>query len=141
MESRLFSDEKNCNVLFFSLEKYCNARPGVLIYLKGGIILKNRWSELLGIERSTLWRWEQEIIAKKGGVAGQFWRQRKNKHGYDPYQRFITLIIYALKFPVGMPGKDNQEIIDYFGETYLDVPIWKHLARDKFEQIIRSEEL
>jgi hypothetical protein len=110
---------------------------GVYPWLQDEIIIKSQWSHVIRKSTKTLNRWEDEIINSKPQLKYWFWKGRKNKYGYDSYQRLITLIIRELK---DGHHKTNQEVINWFYQNYKfsGVPIWKLLSRTNFIQFMEK---
>lgn len=62
------------------------------------VLSREEWSEVLAIERSTIWRWEKEVIEKVRSIKEEYWVQERSRFYYlDPYQRFLIAYIRSLK--------------------------------------------
>jgi len=97
-------------------------------------ISREVWAMMLGVNRNTLRRWEDEVIKKKIPLKLYFYK-RKGRYGYDAYQRFITLLIYILKNQVDrLRPLTNSEIVDFFGTQHDGVSMWKIFSRDNFAE-------
>lgn len=122
------------------LGKQCSNKDKVLHWFRDEIISRETWANVLGINRNTLRRWEEEIIKKRSPVKAYFYRNRKNQKGYDAYQRFLTLVIYQVKQtrPNGIAKATNKDVIDFFNQCHDGRSVWRILGRENFAQFIKD---
>jgi hypothetical protein len=101
-------------------------RSGVRSQFDPHFLSREQWAECLGIGRTTIWRWEQNIIRLVVAVLSEY----QTGHDYlDGYQRFILAAIYALKNGYVEEGKkmSNDEVKAYLRSKRSE------LTRDQFE--------
>ncbi|WP_193200829.1 hypothetical protein [Nostoc sp. MG11] len=87
------------------------------------LLSRKKWSNILEIDRITLWRWEVNIINKIAPLRSSYYgTARSYRSNYlDGYQRFLSAIIFFL-----MKGKKYEEV------KRLLITNFMHLRRQDF---------
>lgn len=82
------------NTSKIELWNFFDHRQGVKTQFDPYFTSRGQWADCLGIGRTTIWRWEQNIIRLVVSILQEY----QTGHDYlDNYQRFILAAIYALK--------------------------------------------
>ncbi|MBD2535438.1 hypothetical protein H6G97_41005 [Nostoc flagelliforme FACHB-838] len=95
------------------------------------LLTRTEWVSTLGVNRTTLWRWESEIINKIPPLKTSYYESERGvRSNYlDPYQRFLSAVIYLLKDESIKKGvKNNSQVIQFLKFNFM------HLRRSNFEQ-------
>ncbi len=84
---------------------------------------RKEWGLILGCDRTSIWRWEQEIIR----LAFPILREYRKSIFLDNYQRFILALIHA----------QRQGWLDGKKREYCEIKNWlklqhPHLTREQF---------
>jgi hypothetical protein len=130
------------NSLQSLLCKWCSKKTAIFELFLDEIMSKEAWSEMLGINRNTLRRWEVGIIKRRYILKLNFYDRGSRKYGYDGYQRFITYLICQLKYSSGDKGVarlTNKDVLKYFFSSAGEVTVAEVLSRTNFESFIKQE--
>lgn len=91
---------------------FFDRRSGVKSQFDPYFLSREQWADCLGVGRTTLWRWERNIIRLVIAILSEY----QTGHDYlDNYQRFILAAIYALKNGYVEEGRkmSNEEVKSY----------------------------
>lgn len=101
-------------------------RNGVKSQFDSYFLSREQWANCLGVGRTTIWRWERNIIRLVVSILQEY--QTGNDY-LDGYQRFILAAIYALKNGYVEEGRkmSNEEVKSYLRKKRGE------LTRIKFE--------
>ncbi|MBD2254634.1 hypothetical protein [Nostoc parmelioides] len=93
------------------------------------LLTRTEWSYVLGIDRTTLWRWEKDIIYKVAPIKTAYLSTDRGArtHYLDAYQRFLLTCIFIFKGYVAQGMKTNKQAI-----TFLKIN-FNQLKREQFE--------
>lgn len=97
---------------------------------------REEWANLLGFHRSTLWRWEVQIINQVLPLRFSYYEkcQGVRSNYLDGYQRFLLAVIYLLKGESLEKGvKNNIEVKEFLKRNFM------HLRRKDFEKWKESQ--
>jgi hypothetical protein len=95
------------------------------------LLTREEWVSILGFHRTTLWRWEEDIINKIPPLKASYYEtQRGIRSNYlDAYQRFLSAVIFLLKDESIKKGvRNNIQVIQFLKFNFM------HLRRTNFEQ-------
>lgn len=95
------------------------------------LLTREEWVSLLGFHRTTLRRWEEGIINKIPPLKTSYYESERGlRSNYlDPYQRFLSAVIFFLKDESIKKGvKNNSQVIQFLKFNFM------HLRRKNFEQ-------
>jgi hypothetical protein len=95
------------------------------------LLTREEWVSILGFHRTTLWRWEEDIINKIPPLKTSYYESERGlRSNYlDPYQRFLSAVIFLLKDESIKKGvKNNSQVIQFLKFNFM------HLRRKNFEQ-------
>lgn len=101
------------------------------------LVTRENWANQLNVNRKTIKRWEDEIIASKPKFAYLYYdgNKLKGRNKIDLYQRFFLSLICSLKKGLATGFvMTNQEVIDYLEAKEGDRPRWMGLTRQKFQK-------
>ncbi|WP_226890081.1 hypothetical protein [Nostoc sp. MG11] len=115
--------------------------PQILIYMKqdfqirdaflDNLLSREEWAKFLGFHRTTLWRWEEQIINEILPLKHSYYEKHRGARSnyLDAYQRFLSAIIYFLKGGQVEKGiKNNAQVKEFLKRNFM------HLRRKDFEQ-------
>jgi hypothetical protein len=115
--------------------------PDILIYMKqdfqirdaflDNLLSREDWANFLGFHRTTLWRWEEQIINEIPPLKHSYYEKyRGARSNYlDSYQRFLSAVIYLLKGGEVEKGiKNNAQVREFLKSNFM------HLRRKDFEK-------
>jgi hypothetical protein len=118
-----------------------NSASNILIYMKqnpkicdaflDNLLSREQWASFLGFHRTTLWRWEEEIINAIPPLEASYYNSgRTARSNYlDSYQRFLSVFIFLLKSKeIGKGVKNNAEVKEFLKINFM------HLRRKDFEK-------
>ncbi|NEN95334.1 MAG: hypothetical protein F6K50_07260 [Moorea sp. SIO3I7] len=90
-------------------------------------LTREEWSLVLKINKKTLQRWEENIIMKVPTLAFIYCQNfnKKKKQGLDDYQRYILIIILALKKTQKLT---NEQVRQFLANN------WLKLTRENFNK-------
>lgn len=100
------------------------------------LLSRTQWANFLGFHRSTLWRWEEQIISKIPPLKSSYYENHRGvRSNYlDGYQRFLLAIIYLLKGESVEKGiKNNAQVVKFLKRNFM------HLRRKEFEKWKESQ--
>jgi hypothetical protein len=90
---------------------------------------RDKLSNLLGISRKTVYRWEREILAKVHPLKTDYFLYCPRIINLSNYQRFILCLIFCLKY---RKNYENKDVITYLRKNF------GKLRRGQFDNWIKS---
>lgn len=99
------------------------------------LLTREQWSNVLGISRETIRRWELHIIQNVSPIRSEYFNIHRMRSPYlDAYQRFLLTLIYVVKGGLEKRSLPHKTAIDFLKINFIN------LKREYFEQWRNSDE-